>query len=103
MTEAEATENKPRFFEVSVRDVKCGKNVKIVKPSNLYECTLEDNVFVGPFVEIQRGVVIGAGTRVQSHAFVCTGVTTGQECFLSHGVVFVNDRCRGGVPHFDPA
>ena len=63
-----------------------------MEPVNLYECTLGDGCFVGPFVEIQRGVVIGAGTKVQSHAFICELVTIGEQCFIGHGVMFINDK-----------
>jgi acetyltransferase-like isoleucine patch superfamily enzyme len=90
----------PAFEAISacVRDVECGARVRIVEPSNVYECFLGDDVFVGPFVEIQRGVRIGAGTRVQSHAFVCELVTIGNHCFVGHGVMFVNDTFRAGGP-----
>jgi acetyltransferase-like isoleucine patch superfamily enzyme len=53
---------------------------------------------VGPFVEIQKGVVIGARTRVQSHAFICELVTIGEDCFIGHGVMFVNDLFATGGP-----
>lgn len=82
----------------AVRDVVTGDGVVIVEPSNLYECELGDRVFVGPFCEIQKGVVIGAGTRVQSHSFVCELVTIGADCFVGHGVMFVNDRFASGGP-----
>ncbi|MDT8759732.1 N-acetyltransferase [Sphingomonas psychrotolerans] len=82
----------------AVRDVAAGDGVVIVEPSNLYECELGDRVFVGPFCEIQKGVVIGAGTRVQSHSFICELVTIGTDCFVGHGVMFVNDRFASGGP-----
>lgn len=69
-----------------------------MEPVNLYECTLGDGCFVGPFVEIQRGVVIGAGTKVQSHAFICELVTIGEQCFIGHGVMFINDTFSSGGP-----
>lgn len=81
-----------------MRDVTAGADVTIVEPCNLYECTLGERVFVGPFCEIQKGVVIGARTRVQSHAFVCELVTIGEDCFVGHGVMFINDRFAGGGP-----
>ena len=80
------------------RDVAAGDGVTIVEPSNLYECSLGDDVFVGPFCEVQKGVVIGARTRVQSHSFVCELVTIGEDCFVGHGVMFVNDRFASGGP-----
>lgn len=72
--------------------VERGRGVKIVEPVNLYGCFLHDNVFVGPFVEIQRGAVIAQGARISSHSFVCEGVTIGAHCFIAHGVMFINDR-----------
>ncbi len=89
---------RPVLLKCSVRDVTCGENVKIVEPANVYECTLGDDSFVGPFVEIQKGVVIGARTRVQSHAFICELVTIGADCFIGHGVMFVNDTFSIGGP-----
>ena len=88
----------PTLLQAEVRDVTCGKGVTIVEPANVYECTLGDNCFVGPFVEIQRGVRIGSGTKVQSHAFICEMVTIGADCVVSHGVVFVNDPFAIGGP-----
>lgn len=90
--------NTPQLLQASVRDVRCGVGVRIVEPANVYECTLGDGVFVGPFVEIQKGVTIGARTKVQSHAFVCELVTIGADCFVGHGVMFVNDLFQTGGP-----
>jgi len=58
---------------------------------NIYGSVIDESVFVGPFVEIQRGVVIGKNTRISSHSFICEGVTIGEECFIGHGVMFTND------------
>ena len=91
----------PEMREIGVRDVTCGERVVITLPANLSEATLGDDVFVGPFCEIQRGVVIGDRTRVQSHTFICELVTVGQDCFIGHGVMFVNDRLRGGPARGD--
>lgn len=88
----------PSVRQSGIRDVRCGDNVTIVEPANVYGCDLSDDVFVGPFVEIQRGVRIGRGTRIQSHAFICELVTIGEEAFISHGVMFVNDVFRSGGP-----
>lgn len=88
----------PKTFESTVRDVQCGEGVTIVGPSNLYECTLGTSVFVGPFCEIQKGVVIGDRTKVQSHSFICELVTIGCDCFIGHGVVFINDLFSDGGP-----
>ncbi len=80
-----------RFKDCAVRDVVSGENVQIVRPANIYECELRDNVFIGPFVEIQKGCVIGCGTRIHSHTFICENVTLGQNCFIGHNVTFAND------------
>lgn len=83
---------------VGIVDVRAGTGVTIVQPSNIYGCTIGDDVFVGPFVEIQKDVTIGARTRVQSHSFICELVTIGADCFVGHGVMFVNDRFASGGP-----
>lgn len=88
----------PKIHQAAVRDIAAGQGVVIVEPSNLYECTLGDGVFVGPFCEIQKGVVIGSRTRVQSHSFICELVTLGDDCFVGHGVMFINDRFSTGGP-----
>jgi acetyltransferase-like isoleucine patch superfamily enzyme len=87
-----------RRLQAGIVDVTVGDNVTVIEPVNLYGCTLGDGVFVGPFVEIQRDVVIGARTRVQSHAFICELVTIGEDCFVSHGVMFINDLFANGGP-----
>jgi acetyltransferase-like isoleucine patch superfamily enzyme len=74
------------------KDVVEGQNVKIIEPVNLYGCTLNDDSFVGPFVEIQNNVSIGERTRIQSHSFICSNVTIGSDCFIGHGVMFTNDK-----------
>ncbi len=88
----------PTLRFVTIRDVTCGADVTIIEPANVYCCTLGDGVFVGPFVEIQAGVRIGPRTRVQSHAFICELVTIGEDCFISHGAMFINDSFAGGGP-----
>jgi acetyltransferase-like isoleucine patch superfamily enzyme len=65
---------------------------KVAPYTNLYGCLLGDNVFVGPFVEIQKDVIIGADTRISSHTFICSGVDIGSNCFIGHGVMFTNDK-----------
>ena len=84
--------------KVSLRKVKTGKDVIIMQPSNLYECTLGNNCFVGPFTEIQKGAVIGNDCRIQSHSFICELVTIGNNCFIGHAVVFINDTFSDGKP-----
>ncbi|MCK1359013.1 acyltransferase [Bradyrhizobium sp. 199] len=90
--------NRPIVSQVGVRDVQFGERVKLVEPCNLYGCTIGDDCFVGPFTEIQTGVVIGARTRVQSHAFICELVSVGEDCFVGHGVMFINDTFATGGP-----
>jgi acetyltransferase-like isoleucine patch superfamily enzyme len=65
---------------------------------NLYGCRIGDGSRIGTFVEVQRGAVIGARCKVQSHTFVCDGVTIGDEVFVGHGVMFVNDTFSTGGP-----
>jgi len=89
---------KPQVHQASVRDVKFGQRVKLVEPCNLYGCEIADDCFVGPFTEIQAGVMIGARTRVQSHAFICELVSIGEDCFIGHGVMFINDTFSMGGP-----
>lgn len=74
-----------------IKNCQIGENVKIIEPVNLYGCTIGNNCFIGPFVEIQKNVFIGDNTRVQSHSFICDGVIIGKHCFISHGVMFTND------------
>ena len=88
----------PTLDAIGVRDVRCGERVRIVEPANLYGCSLGDDCFVGPFVEIQHGASIGARTRIQSHAFVCELVEIGSDCFVGHGVMFINDTFEDGSP-----
>lgn len=88
----------PRIVSVGIVDVHFGDNVRIVEPVNLYGCTLGDDCFVGPFVEIQRGVVIGKRCKIQSHAFICELVTIGDDCVVSHGAKFINDPFSSGGP-----
>ncbi len=85
-------------YQASIRDVKFGEGVTVVQPVNLYECNLADHVFIGPFTEIQKGVSIGANTRIQSHTFICEMVEIGSNCFIGHGVMFINDRFSNGGP-----
>lgn len=83
---------------VAIRNVRFGVDVTIVEPVNVYDCEIGDGTFIGPFVEIQRGVIIGKRCRIQSHAFICELVTIGDDCFVSHGAKFVNDPFATGGP-----
>jgi UDP-2-acetamido-3-amino-2,3-dideoxy-glucuronate N-acetyltransferase len=75
-----------------LRDVDFGSDVVVQSFTNLYGCTVNDGTRIGPFVEIQAGVAIGARCKIQSHAFICTGVEIGDEVFVGHGVIFINDK-----------
>ena len=85
-------------FTVGIRDVNFGENVKVIEPCNLYECSIGSNSFIGPFVEVQKGVVIGNDCKIQSHSFICELVIIGNNCFIGHGVMFVNDLFTQGKP-----
>jgi acetyltransferase-like isoleucine patch superfamily enzyme len=87
-----------KFHEAAIRNVNFGESVIVVKPVNLYECTIGDGCFIGPFVEIQKGVMIGNRTKVQSHTFICELVIIGEKCFIGHGVMFINDLFKEGGP-----
>lgn len=88
----------PRILKCGIAGVAFGARVTVVEPCNLYGCEIGDDVFVGPFVEIQKSVRIGARTKVQSHVFVCELVTIGTDCFIGHGVMFINDLFSRGGP-----
>lgn len=90
--------NLPKLRTSGIVDTEFGKDVTIINPVNLYGCKIDDDSFVGPFVEIQRGVVIGKRCRIQSHAFICELVTIGDDCFISHGAMFINDLFNTGGP-----
>ena len=88
----------PTLYQSKIVNVDFGDNVKIVEPVNIYGCKIGDSCFIGPFVEIQKDVVIGDRTKVQSHTFVCELVTIGSDCFIGHGVMFINDLFEKGGP-----
>ena len=75
-----------------------GNNVVVVEPCNIYGVDVGNDVFIGPFCEIQSDVTIGDRTRVQSHTFICSLVEIGMDCFIGHGVVFINDLFSIGGP-----
>ena len=75
-----------------IDDVEFGENVVVHSFTNLYGCRIGDNTRVGPFVEVQRGAVIGANCKIQSHAFICDGVEIEDDVFVGHGVMFINDK-----------
>jgi acetyltransferase-like isoleucine patch superfamily enzyme len=89
----------PTLYDSKIKDdVVFGTNVKVVTPVNLYGCTIGEDCFIGPFVEIQKDVSIGDRTKVQSHTFICELVTIGNDCFIGHGVMFINDLFSTGGP-----
>jgi acetyltransferase-like isoleucine patch superfamily enzyme len=73
--------------------VKMGEGVRIFYPDlvNMYRCSLGDGTTIGPFVEVQGGVEIGARCKISSHSFICEGVIIEDEVFIGHGVMFIND------------
>ncbi len=75
-----------------ISEVTFGEHVVVHPFTNLYGCRIGARTRVGPFVEIQRGATIGSDCKIQSHAFVCDGVTIGDAAFVGHGVVFINDN-----------
>ena len=82
-----------------IRDVEFGDGVVVYAFTNLYGCAIGDRTQVGTFVEIQRGARIGASCKIQSHTFICDGVTIGDRVFVGHGVMFVNDKApRAALP-----
>lgn len=90
--------NQKVFLDSVIRDVEFKGSVVVVKPVNLYECIIGEGCFIGPFVEVQKGVVIGKNTKVQSHSFLCELVSIGEGCFIGHGVMFINDLFLEGRP-----
>jgi acetyltransferase-like isoleucine patch superfamily enzyme len=81
----------PEFSRIAP-DVKLGRNVRIHAFVNLYGCEIGDDTRIGTFVEIQKNARIGARCKISSHTFICEGVIIEDECFIGHGVVFINDR-----------
>lgn len=88
----------PELKQIGIVGVAFGERVTVVQPVNLYRCAIGDDSFIGPFVEIQAGVTIGKRCKVQSHAFICEMVEIGDDCFISHGVMFINDPFLRGGP-----
>jgi len=90
--------NKPTIYKSQIKDVKFGIDVKIVEPLNIYGCSIGDSTFIGPFVEIQKDVVIGRNCKIQSHSFICELVKIGDNTIIAHGVMFINDLFATGKP-----
>jgi len=90
-------------YQMIAGDVVLGDAVRLSSFVNLYGCSIGDGTTIGAFVEIQRGVVVGARCKISSHAFICEGVTIEDECFVGHGVVFINDATpRATTPEGEP-
>src|ERR1700742_1191135 len=87
-----ANEFRPASSQRITPDVTLGKDVKIYDFVNLYGCSVGDRSRIGTFVEIQKGVAIGADCKISSHSFICEGVTIEDRVFIGHNVVFINDR-----------
>lgn len=85
-------EERDRLLSRIAPDVKLGRNVRVFAFVNLYGCEIGDETSIGTFVEIQKGVKIGARCKIQSHTFICEGVTIEDEVFVGHNVNFINDR-----------
>jgi acetyltransferase-like isoleucine patch superfamily enzyme len=89
---------KPIYSDIAIKDVVFGENVIVINPVNIYGCKIGNNCFIGPFVEIQKNVQIGNYCKVQSHSFICELVTIGDNCFIGHGAMFINDVFSIGGP-----
>lgn len=88
----------PKICDIGIIDVEFGDNVTVMQPVNLYGCRIGDDAFIGPFVEIQKGVSIGNRCKIQSHSFICELVSIGKDCVVAHGVMFINDPFSIGGP-----
>ena len=88
----------PIIITSGIKNVEFGEDVKIIQPVNIYGCKIGSNTFIGPFVETQKDVTIGENCKIQSHTFICELVTIGNECFIGHGVMFINDLFSKGGP-----
>lgn len=85
-------------YQSRIVNAEIAEDVTVVHPVNIYGCTIGPGSFVGPFVEIQKDVNIGERTKIQSHTFVCELVDIGNDCFIGHGVMFINDTFEKGGP-----
>ena len=87
-----------KILKSQILKIKNGKNLKLVNPVNIYGVDFGSNCFVGPFTEIQKNVKIGDNTKIQSHSFICELVTIDSNCFIGHGVMFINDKFEDQKP-----
>ncbi len=81
----------PASYQMISDDVELGQDVRLSSFINLYGCVIGNETTIGSFVEVQRGVIIGARCKISSHTFICEGVTIEDDCFVGHGVTFIND------------
>lgn len=88
----------PVLKDSVIKEVEFGEEVTVIRPVNMYNCRIGRGSFIGPFVEIQKNVSIGEKTKIQSHSFICELVTIGNNCFIGHGVMFINDLFSEGKP-----
>lgn len=95
-TKRNAQYDRDNFVRLS-DDVELGEGVRIFSFVNAYGCKIDDGTQIGPFVEIQRGASIGKRCKISSHTFICEAVTIEDECFIGHGVMFINDRHPAAV------
>ena len=86
----------PLINKSKIRDVKFGKNVKIIEPVNLYEYEVEDNSFVRLFIDKTKEVKIGSNTRISSYSFLCELAIIGSNFSIGHGVTFISDLFKEG-------
>lgn len=84
-------------YQAIGEDVSLGTNVRLGSFVNLYGCQIGDDTTIGAFVEVQADASIGNRCKISSHTFVCSGVTIDDECFIGHGVSFINDRVPRAV------
>ena len=82
-----------------IHDVEFGDGVIVYSFANLYGCSIGADTRVGTFVEIQRGATVGASCKIQSHTFICDGVSIGDRVFVGHGVMFINDLYPRATAH----
>lgn len=80
------------LFQRVAPNVKLGRNVRLHDFVNLYGCEIGDDVKIGTFVEIQKGVKVGNRCKISSHSFICEGVILEEGVFIGHNVTFTNDR-----------
>ena len=93
---------KLKKIKSKITKIKYKKSLTIIEPVNIYGCDFGEDVFIGPFVEIQKNTKIGKKTRISSHSFICEKVNIGNNCFIGHGVMFVNDKFSNGEVNYDP-